>query len=52
MTKILDTNPETRMSIEDIRNHSWYKQIKEKRMLGIFTGKEKIPYNEDIFKLM
>jgi len=46
LSKILNTNPETRYSIEDIRSHPWFKINKEKRICGLFPGKEKMPYNE------
>lgn len=52
LTKILNTNPDTRYSIEDIRAHPWFKLSKEKRICGLFPSKEKMPYNETIFKVM
>jgi 5'-AMP-activated protein kinase catalytic alpha subunit len=48
--KILNTNPDARVGIDEIRDHPWYKLNKEKRMYGLFPGKEKMPYNELIFK--
>lgn len=52
LTKILNTNPDIRYSIEEIRDHPWYKIQKEKRQFGLFPGKEKMPFNEQIFKMM
>lgn len=52
LTKILNTNPETRASIDEIRQHPWFKVNKEKRIFGLYPGKEKMPYNELIFKGM
>jgi 5'-AMP-activated protein kinase catalytic alpha subunit len=52
LTKILNTNPDTRYSIDDIRSHPWFKLSKEKKISGLFPAKEKMPYNEPIFKVM
>jgi hypothetical protein len=52
LTKILDTNPDTRVSVDDIREHPWFKMVKEKKIYGLFPGKEKMPYNDPIFNLM
>lgn len=52
LSKILNTNPDTRYSIEEIRQHPWFKISKEKRIYGLYPGKEKMPYNEQIFKVM
>ncbi len=52
LQKILNTNPESRYSIDQIREHPWYKQVKEKRMGGLFPGKEKMPINESIFNMI
>eukprot|EP00347_Sterkiella_histriomuscorum_P003070 403365705 len=52
LTKILNTNPETRYSVEDIRDHPWFKQVKEKRMGGFLPGKEKMPINQDIYNMI
>ena len=46
LSKILNTNPDTRYSIEDIRAHPWFKINKEKRIFGLYPIKEKMPYNE------
>ena len=52
LPKILNTNPEARYSIKDIRDHPWFKIVKEKRQYGLFPGKERMPYNEQIFKMI
>jgi 5'-AMP-activated protein kinase catalytic alpha subunit len=52
LTKILNTNPDSRYSIEDIRSHPWFKLSKHARISGLFPGKEKMPFNDTIFKLM
>jgi 5'-AMP-activated protein kinase, catalytic alpha subunit len=52
LTKILNTNPDSRYSIDDIRGHPWFKLSKEKRISGLFPGHEKMPFNDPIFKIM
>jgi 5'-AMP-activated protein kinase catalytic alpha subunit len=52
LTKILNTNPDNRYSIEDIREHPWYKLNRDRKIFGLFPGKEKISYNDLIFKMM
>lgn len=43
------TDPEKRITIEEIREHSWFKQLKEKRHVGLFPGKEAMPVNDKIY---
>jgi len=52
ISKVLNTNPDTRYGIEEIRNHPWFKQVKEKRMGGFFPGKEKMPINPEIYRMI
>lgn len=40
---ILNTNPEKRFSIEQIRDHPWYKQHEENTFNGIVVGQDEIP---------
>ena len=48
--KILNTDPEQRYKVGDIRNHTWSLQVKDKnRDRGLFPGKEKMPYEEKLF---
>jgi 5'-AMP-activated protein kinase catalytic alpha subunit len=41
--KILNTDPTTRVTITDIRNHEWYNQVKTVEMEGIIVGKDRVP---------
>ena len=52
VSKILETDPETRYSIEQIRDHPWYKQFKDKQPRGLFPGKELMPLNDTIYEQM
>eukprot|EP00347_Sterkiella_histriomuscorum_P006616 403352090 len=46
--KILNTDPNTRISIRDLKNHEWFNQIKKKDSQGIIVGKDKVPIVEEI----
>ena len=41
--KILNTDPNKRFSVKDIRQHEWYQQVKPAEMEGIVIGKDRIP---------
>jgi 5'-AMP-activated protein kinase catalytic alpha subunit len=44
---ILNTNPETRFSLEQIKRHSWYNLVKPRNKLeGIIVGFHRIPVRE------
>ena len=43
MKKILNTNPDKRINIGDIRTHDWYSKIRSVEMEGVIIGKDKIP---------
>ena len=47
ITKILNTNPEERYTISQIRNSTWFKQVKESQWEpGLFPTIMKMPYND------
>jgi hypothetical protein len=47
--KILNTDPETRYTVNDIRSHTWSLQVKDRnRDMGLFPGKEKMPIEEKL----
>lgn len=47
---ILDTNPDTRYTINDIRSHTWSLQVKDRnRDMGLFPGKEKMPVEQKLY---
>ena len=57
MQKILNTNPDQRYTLEEIRAHPWYRQVRDKRTTtttvnGLFPGQEKMPINEQIYTQM
>lgn len=43
LKRILDTDPRTRYSISEIRNHTWYKQAQPEEKDGIIVGINPIP---------
>ena len=45
---ILNTDPDKRFTISQIRNHSWFKQIFSESSLGILVGYNPIPINTEI----
>ncbi|OMJ87382.1 hypothetical protein SteCoe_10887 [Stentor coeruleus] len=47
---ILDTDPDKRYTIEDIRKHSWFNQISTKTTEGILVGYTQIPINKEILQ--
>ena len=52
ITHILNTDPEERYTIANIRQHPWFKQIKEytDKEPGLYPGIQKMPYNPDFLK--
>lgn len=50
LSKILDTNPETRYSIPKIRQHPWFSQVKSSTHEGILVGYSAIPINKEILQ--
>jgi 5'-AMP-activated protein kinase catalytic alpha subunit len=45
---ILETDSDKRLTIEQIRNHPWYKQNEEINYSGIIVGTDQIPVDEDL----
>lgn len=45
--KILNTDPQKRYNVTDIRNHEWYSTIKSQDMDGIIIGKDRVPVLEE-----
>lgn len=48
LKKILNTDPEKRFTIEEIRKHSWFTQVDCKAFEGILVGYTSIPINKEI----
>ena len=49
--RILNTEPDTRFGVSDIRNHTWSLQVKDRnRHMGLFPGNEKMPVDEKFFE--
>jgi 5'-AMP-activated protein kinase, catalytic alpha subunit len=46
LKNILNTDADKRFTIEQIRNHPWYKQVPEVFYRGIFVGKDQIPVED------
>ena len=48
--RILNTDPDTRYTVNDIRSHTWSLQVKDRnRDMGLFPGKEKMPTEDKLF---
>lgn len=45
--KVLNTDPQKRFTIPDIRNHEWYNLVKPNEMEGIIIGKDRVPVIEE-----
>ncbi|CAI2376052.1 unnamed protein product [Moneuplotes crassus] len=52
MKKILDTNPNTRITIEEMRNHPWYQLTVPHEKEGIIVGVNSIPVNNEVLDLL
>ena len=50
LSRILDTNPETRYTIAQIRQHAWFNQVKSVQSDGILVGYSAIPINKEILQ--
>jgi hypothetical protein len=44
---VLQTDPQKRYKISDMRQHEWYQKIKSVEMEGIIVGRDKIPVIAD-----
>lgn len=49
---ILETDADKRLTIEQIRNHPWYKQHEEIQYNGIIVGTDQIPVDDNILAEM
>jgi 5'-AMP-activated protein kinase catalytic alpha subunit len=45
--KVLNTDPQKRFLVNDIRTHEWYTQVKPVEMEGIIIGKDRVPVIEE-----
>ena len=52
MKKILDTNPNTRITIPEMRNHPWYQLAVPHEKEGIIVGVNPIPVNSLISNII
>jgi hypothetical protein len=52
MRKILNTDPKTRYSVQDIRDHPWYKQVTPHEKDGIIVGVNSIPVSNSFLILI
>lgn len=46
--KILNTDPNTRITIPEIRNHEWFTNSKIESLEGIVVGKDRIPIIDEV----
>jgi 5'-AMP-activated protein kinase catalytic alpha subunit len=49
---ILNTDPNKRYDIDEVRNHPWYRQVKEEICPGILVGYNQIPVDTYILSLL
>lgn len=52
MKKILNTDPNKRINIENIRSHDWYTKIRSVEMEGVIIGKDKIPVISEFIDML
>ena len=52
MKRILIPSPEQRLTIDEIRAHPWYQQVKVREFQGILVGKNPIPVDMDIVAMI
>lgn len=45
--KVLNTDPVKRFTINDIKNHEWFTQVKPHELEGIIIGKDRVPVIEE-----
>ena len=50
LSRILDVNPQTRLSISQIRSHPWFNKVKSEYIKGIHVGINQMPINKDLLK--
>lgn len=50
LSKILDVKPESRYSVDDIRQHPWYRQFTDKTEEGLYPQKEFMPLNNTVYE--
>ena len=48
LKNILNTDPEKRFTIQQIRDHDWYKQHSETKYDGIIVGQDQIPVEDNL----
>ena len=49
--RILDTNPQTRLTLAEIRSHAWFSQMKKSNdYAGILVGQDPIPVDKEILE--
>lgn len=52
MKKILNTEPKSRITILEIKQHEWYTKVRCLEMEGVIIGKDKIPVIFEISELL
>jgi 5'-AMP-activated protein kinase catalytic alpha subunit len=53
ITNILNTDPEKRFRVSDIRKHSWFNQVAPQKVIGgLFIGLSQIPINNKILDML
>jgi 5'-AMP-activated protein kinase catalytic alpha subunit len=54
LKRILDTDPESRITMNEIRGSGWFKQFKmpDDREPGLYPGLQKMPLNEEFLRTL
>lgn len=46
--RLLNTDPNTRITVKELKQHEWFKQVQQNELEGIVVGKDKIPVIEEV----
>ena len=50
ISKILCTDPDKRYNVDQIRDHQWFRQQKDRRQGGLFPGQEPMPVDDKMYQ--
>jgi 5'-AMP-activated protein kinase catalytic alpha subunit len=50
INRVLDTNPQSRYTIEHIRKHPWFKQVEQNFQIGTFLGYDRVRVNYKVLE--
>lgn len=50
LKNVLNTDPNKRFGVEEIRKHIWYNSVKENRVDGVIVGFNSVPIDNEVLK--